>query len=142
LKWCFLCLWVTFVDIFRCFPYEMGVRIGGVQMGNIHKEDGGNTETQGHRGERLERQDSFSSFIHSNICTIPNYSFRRRFPYQKAPSQLCLQQHCLPPFLLAPYNARVILPRFIIQKLLLLDHILNTISKSMGFIILNNLIPL
>jgi hypothetical protein len=64
--------WMTFVGVFRCLAYEMGVRTGGVQTGTIHKEDGGNTETQGHRDETLERQDSFSSFIHSDICTIPN----------------------------------------------------------------------
>ena len=50
---------MTFVGVFRRLAYEMGVRIGGVQMGSIHKEDGGNTETQGHRDERLERQDIF-----------------------------------------------------------------------------------
>jgi hypothetical protein len=43
----------------------MGVRIGGVQM-EIYF-DGGHNQTHGHRNERLERQDMFSSFIHSNI---------------------------------------------------------------------------
>ena len=31
--------------------------------------DGGHNETQGHGNERLERQDRFSSFIHSKICS-------------------------------------------------------------------------
>src|SRR5271154_4536494 len=140
LKWCFLCLWVTFVDIFRCLPYEMGGSYRRSSDGNL---DGGHNETHGHGNERLERQDMFSSFIHSNICNYWKPLIQTQIPKPKFPPRHpCLPLQLGPPDrLLAPNNNIRMLQRRIIQNLFLLPHTLCQTSSSGRLYLLANLIP-